>query len=205
MTEPVVTPFCEPAVASGSAELPGDDALIARARQGDRAAFGELVRRHQAGVIGVVYRLCGDARLAEEAAQEAFLRAWQHLGSFKPGNSFRAWVYRIASNAALDELRRERPAVELDGVEGDAQAALPAAPDDPSATVEARDRAAQVRRAVMALPVHFRSVLVLREYGGLSYAEIAAALDLPLGTVMSRLNAARGQLRASLASLLEEK
>ena len=81
--------------------------LIAQAQGGDRNAFGELVRRHQAGVVNVVYRLCGDVQLAEDAAQEAFIRAWLNLASYRSTSPLRNGLYRIAVNAALDALRRK--------------------------------------------------------------------------------------------------
>jgi len=184
-----------PAAESRTDEL----AWIAGAQQGDRQAFGELVRRHRAGVVNVVYRMCGDAALAEEAAQEAFLRAWQHLGRYNPRYAFRSWVYRIAVNAAVDTLRRERPTTDLE--------AEPLADrgEGPEAWVERQQQAEQVRRAVLDLPPASRAVLVLREYEGLSYREIADALDIPVGTVMSRLNYARGQLRRALGGPAEER
>jgi RNA polymerase sigma-70 factor (ECF subfamily) len=87
--------------------------LIEKAKQGDRSAFGELVLRYYPGVVKVVYHLCGDTRLAEDMAQEAFLRAWINLPSFHPQSSLRNWLYRIAVNAALDVLRR-RPEDQLE-------------------------------------------------------------------------------------------
>jgi RNA polymerase sigma-70 factor (ECF subfamily) len=179
-----------------------DCQLISAAQQGDKAAFGALVTRCRAEVVNVVYRMCGDAQLAEEASQEAFLRAWQHLSGYNPRYSFRAWVYRIAINAALDALRREKPVLDIDTVAEDDF--VPAGlKDSLETTLESREQAGRVRRAVLALPAPSRSILVLREYGGLSYTEIASALGIPLGTVMSRLNSARGQLRQMLAELLE--
>lgn len=180
--------------------------LAAAAQRGDLQAYGELAARHRAGVVNVVYRMCGDSRLAEEAAQEAFLRAWQHLGSYRPEQPFRAWIYRIAVNAALDALRRERRLVSLEDLLGrdTGEDCLPESSGGPEETVEARQQAEKVRRAVLALPPASRSVLVLREYGGMSYSEIADALEIPLGTVMSRLNSARSQLRKALAGILEE-
>ena len=171
--------------------------LITRAQKGDRGAFGQLVGRHREGVINVVYRMCGDANPAEDTAQEAFIRAWQHLPSYKPRSPFRNWVYRIATNAALDVLRRERETVDVD--------ALPLANSDdgPEAAVEREERGQRVRRAVLALPDASRAVLVLREYEGLSYKEIAETLGIPIGTVMSRLNYARNLLRESLTPYLE--
>jgi len=146
----------------------------------------------------VVYRMCGDANLAEDAAQEAFIRAWKHLPSYRPRSPFRNWVYRIANNAALDVLRRQRETVDVD--------ALPLANSgaSPEATVEKEERAARVRQAVLDLPDASRAVLVLREYGGLSYKEIADTLSIPIGTVMSRLNYARNRLRDLLSPCLED-
>jgi RNA polymerase sigma-70 factor (ECF subfamily) len=170
--------------------------LITRAQGGDRWAFNELVRRHRQGVVNVVYRMCGDTNTAEDAAQEAFIRAWQHLPSYRPQSPFRNWVYRIATNAARDVLRREREIIDVDE--------LPlAAPDaGPEATAEGRERSEHVRQAVLSLPSASREVLVLREYEGLSYREIAETLSIPIGTVMSRLNYARNRLRQSLAPYL---
>jgi RNA polymerase sigma-70 factor (ECF subfamily) len=172
--------------------------LIAQAQQGDRRAFGELVRHHRESVIDVVYRMCGDANLAEDAAQEAFIRAWRHLPNYRPRSPFRNWVYRIATNAALDALRRERETVDAD------ELPLTSTEAGPEARIEAKERGARVKQAVLALPQASRAVLVLREYEGLSYREIADTLNIPIGTVMSRLSYARNRLRESLASCLEE-
>ena len=171
--------------------------LIVKAQQGDRQAFGELVRRHREGTINVVYRMCGDANLAEDAAQEAFIRAWQHLPNYRPRSPFRNWVYRIATNVALDFLRRERETVDVDTL------SLASSDEGPEATVERGERSERVRQAVLALPPASRAVLILREYEGLSYREIANTLGIPIGTVMSRLNYARNRLRQSLAPYLE--
>ena len=170
---------------------------IAQAQEGDRQAFAELVQRYRAGVINVVYRMCGDADLAEDAAQEAFIRAWQHLPRYQPRSPFRNWLYRIATNVALDALRRERDTADIEAVP------LAAAHSNPEAVAERNKRADQVRRAVLALSPASRAVLVLREYEGLSYKEIADTLDIPLGTVMSRLNYARATLRDMLRVYLE--
>ena len=171
--------------------------LIAQAQRGDRRAFGELVSLNRAGVINVVYRMCGDASLAEDAAQESFIRAWQSLPNYRPCSPFRNWLYRIAVNVALDVLRRERETVNVDDV------ALASPASGPEGVVERIERREMVRRAVLSLPPASRAVLVLREYEGLAYREIAAALDIPVGTVMSRLNYARTRLREILAPHLE--
>ncbi len=171
--------------------------LIRQAQRGDRRAFGELVRRHREGTINVVYRMCGDAALAEEAAQEAFIRAWTNLPKYKPRSPFRNWLYRIAVNVARDALRRERPSVDMDSV-------VVASPErGPEAAAEVEESSQRVRQAVLNLPPASRSVLVLREYENLSYREIADTLGIPIGTVMSRLNYARGLLRQTLTPYME--
>ena len=172
--------------------------VIVQAQQGDRRAFGELVRCHREGVINVVYRMCGDANLAEDAAQEAFIRAWKHLPNYRPRSPFRNWVYRIATNAALDVLRRERETVDVDVLP------IPSSGAGPEAAVQEAEQSARVKQAVLELPEASRTVLVLREYEGLSYKEIADTLGIPIGTVMSRLNYARNRLRESLAPCLED-
>jgi RNA polymerase sigma-70 factor, ECF subfamily len=137
-------------------------------------------------------------RLAEDAAQEAFIRVWQNLKSYKPQHAFRSWLYRIATNAALDALRRERPTAELDTL----------SVIDPSITpegsAEENQRIGHIRRAIAQLSEPLRMVLILREYQELSYQEISDVLYIPVGTVMSRLNSARIQLRRELLVLLEE-
>jgi len=183
----------------GSLHPTTDQDLAAAALRGDRNAFAELVCRYRDGVVNVVYRMCGDPDLAEEAAQEAFLKAWQSLSGYKPEYPFRGWIYRIAINRALDALRRSPRSVDLDSPE--MEAALPGTMPDPEDAAIQRESVERVRRAVLALPEASRAVLILREYEQLSYQEIAAALNIPVGTVMSRLNYARGQLRKGLVEV----
>lgn len=176
--------------------------LVASAQNGDRNAFSELVRVHAQGVLNVIYRLCGDDQLAEDAAQETFLRAWQNLASYRPGTPLRNWLYRIAVNAGTDMLRKERRILP-DAIEDldltDGRPGL-------ETVVSHNERTRLVQNAILSLPDASRAVLVLREYEGLSYQEISSTLDIPLGTVMSRLNYARNTLKAKLQpqlSLLE--
>lgn len=168
--------------------------LIMKSQHGDRNAFGELVRHYYPRVINVVYRMCGDATLAEDAAQEAFLRAWLHIASFRPGEPLRNWLYRIAVNAALDILRRrdEEPA------EDEMLQMIPEQSLGPELALIEKERLALLQQAIRSLPEAARGALVLREYGELSYQEIADVLDIPIGTVMSRLSYARDRLREAL-------
>jgi RNA polymerase sigma-70 factor, ECF subfamily len=173
-------------------------ALIADAQKGDRNAYGELVRHHHPGVVNVVYRMCGEAELAQDAAQDAFIQAWLHLPSFRPGTSLRNWFYRIAVNAALDVLRGDTKTANNDFE----TLVMPDPQAGPEAALLQKERTLLVQQAILSLTEASRAVLVLREYGGLSYQEISATLDIPLGTVMSRLNYARQQLKQLLKSQL---
>jgi RNA polymerase sigma-70 factor, ECF subfamily len=168
--------------------------LVARAQKGDRGAYGELVQRYQAGVVNMVYHMCSDAQLAQDAAQEAFVQAWLHLPAYRPQSPLRNWLYRIAVNAALDAIRRQRfqQPEEIESLE------LPDPQDNPEGLLVKKELALQVQSAIQSLPDACRVVLVLREFEQLSYQDIAATLDIPTGTVMSRLNYARERLRVLL-------
>jgi RNA polymerase sigma-70 factor (ECF subfamily) len=172
--------------------------LIARAQDGDRHAFGALVLQHREKVIQMVYRMCENVEHAQDIAQETFLRAWIHLPNYQPRSPIRNWLYRIASNATLDLLRRERETVDVESLP------LPAPGESVEASFETRDRSAIIREAVLNLPPASRSVLVLREYEELSYREIAETLNIPIGTVMSRLSYARRRLSEALDPYMKE-
>ena len=171
--------------------------LITQAKLGDRWAFGELVRRHRDGVTNLVYRMCGDAHLSEDAAQEAFIRAWRYLDKYQPKSNFRNWIYKIAMNSAYNLLRSEKQTIDIDNT------VLAEKRKGPEQSMVDQERSHRIQHAILSLPEASRSVLVLREYEDMSYRDIAETLDIPIGTVMSRLNYARQLLRASLADLLE--
>jgi len=174
--------------------LANETELVTRAQSGNRNAYSELVRIHAQGVMNVVYRMCGNMQLAEDAAQETFIQAWLRLQSYRPRSSFRNWLYRIAVNAAIDMLRKEKRILP-DAVE---DMSLSDSKPDPETMVASSERTKMVQATVLALPDASRAVLVLREYEGLSYQEIAEALDIPVGTVMSRLSYARKLLKEKL-------
>jgi RNA polymerase sigma-70 factor, ECF subfamily len=144
--------------------------------------------------MNVIYRMCGDAQVAEDAAQETFIRAWSHLGSFRVDSSLRNWLYRIALNTATDMLRKEKHILPNDVEE----LSLADPQLGPEGTYLQEERTALVQAAIQSLPDASRAVLVLKEYEGLSYREIADSLDIPIGTVMSRLNYARKTLKEKL-------
>jgi RNA polymerase sigma-70 factor (ECF subfamily) len=172
--------------------------LITRAKNGERNAFSELVCIHAQGVRNVIYRMYGDAQIAEDAAQEAFIQAWLHLASYRPQTPLRNWLYRIAVNAATDMLRKEKRI--LPNALEDMQLEDPQL--GPEALYSQEERAALVQKAILSLPEACRAVLVLREYEAMSYHEIADALEIPVGTVMSRLNYARKVLKNKLEQKL---
>ena len=145
-----------------------------------------------------IYRVSGDAVLAEDVAQEAFVRVWNKLPTFRPEGNFKGWICRIAANLTIDALRKRKPTVDI------TQTNLPSLTDGPEASFLKEERAAAVREAITSLPLHSRTALVLREYEGLSYKEIADVLDIPLGTVKSRLSDARLRLQSKLTRYLEE-
>lgn len=173
--------------------------FINKAKAGDKTAFAALIQSHYEGIVHIIYRLCGDGSLAEDAAQETFIRAWQALPTYQPRAPFKNWLYRIAVNSARDMLRRERPNVDIEAVP------LSSSDPRPEAEIIERERDRFVQKAVLTLPPASQSVLVLREYGGFSYREIANTLNIPIGTVMSRLSYARNRLRELLAPYMEIK
>ena len=172
--------------------------MIQAARNGDQAAFGELVRQYQKRVFALAVRMCPTPELAEEAAQEAFLAAWQGLPFFRGDSAFATWLYRLTSNACVDLLRREgrhRSAAgpSLNDEESDLH--LPDDAPGPQEQAERRELREQIETALQALTPEHRQVLVLREMHQLSYDEIAQVLKLDVGTVKSRINRGRKQLR----------
>lgn len=179
--------------------------LVAAARGGQPDAYGELVRRHQAAVYNVAYRLVGERQQALDLAQETFVRAYRALGSFDAERPFGPWVNRIAANVALSWLQRRRvPTVPLareraDG-DGDGRAEVPL-PDyaaEPERVYLAGEAHERLRRAILALPAPYRAVIELRHFQDLAYEEIAAALGIPLSDVKSHLFRARRLLRERL-------
>lgn len=168
--------------------------LVIKAQSGDRNAFNDLVRIHAQGVLNVIFHMCGNVQVAEDAAQETFIRAWSHLGSFRADASLRNWLYRIALNTATDMLRKDKRI--LPGSVEDFHLIDPQ--PGPEGIWLQKERTILVQEAIASLPDASRAVLVLKEYEGLSYREIADTLDIPIGTVMSRLNYARRLLKEKL-------
>lgn len=178
-----------------------EEEWIEAARQGDQDAFAELVRLYEKRVFALTMRMCRNPEDAAEAAQEAFLSAWQGLRFFRGEASFSTWLYRLASNACVDLLRREgrhraAAGASLDDEEIKIDAVDPA--PSPQDVAERRELREQVEAGLAALSPEHRQVLVLREMHQLSYDEISQVLSLDVGTVKSRISRGRRQLRKFL-------
>lgn len=174
-------------------------------QEDDHGAFAHLVGRWQTPVRRLCARMTGDVHRAEDLAQEAFVRVFSHRHTFQPGGRFSTWLWRIALNLCHDELRRrnrrpESPWPTADGEDGSGVGGAEPASDQPSPMEMAADleEAEVVRRALGQLPDHYRSVVLLRHYEGLRFAEIAEVLGIPEGTVKSRMAEALGRLAVLL-------
>lgn len=181
-------------------------ALVERCQSGDAAAFDSLVAKYASQVYNLAYRMIGDPDDAEDISQEVFLRVHRAIKGFRGSSSFTTWVYRVATNVCLDELKRRkrRPTVtEWSEQEEASVEPSPAAAANPEAATLRRERQELVQRAIRSLPEAQRVVVVLYDLQGLSYDEIAEALGASLGTVKSRLNRARVALKSKLARHLE--
>jgi RNA polymerase sigma-70 factor, ECF subfamily len=178
-----------------------DTVLVERTVGGDRASFGELVRRYQDRLFHTAVRLLGNTDDAADVVQDAFLNAYVSLGAFKGDARFFTWLYRIAVNSAISLKRRQRVAVTADGPNGPAIAPEPIDLSESSRPELAVERAEEIERLQAALdcltPEH-RIVLVLKEIDGQKYETIAEILQVPIGTVRSRLHRARVELRDKL-------
>jgi RNA polymerase sigma-70 factor (ECF subfamily) len=174
--------------------------LIAECLKGDATAFGTLVRRYQDRLYNTVYSLTGNAEDAQDVVQEVFLSAYQSLDGFKGDSLFFTWLYRIAVNTAISHKRKKRVALSMDARNGD-QGIEPADPSELSRPGHAMEQAEQGRRVQQALerlsPEH-RTVLVMKDMEGQKYETMAEVLQVPIGTIRSRLHRARLELRELL-------
>jgi RNA polymerase sigma-70 factor (ECF subfamily) len=180
--------------AGGYVESDADDlALVERCRAGDTAAFEALVERYQRVLFTVALRMLGNHAAACDAAQNAFVKAYQKLDTFDQTRRFFSWIYRILVNECLNAQRDVRLLEEIPpGL---------AAVGTPADAFEAGERRQRVQAAILALPTEYREVVVLRHFTELSYEEIAEALHVPAKTVKSRLHTARERLATALRGL----
>jgi len=193
---------------SSSALMETEASLIRRAQKGISGSFDRLVDAHYSSVYNIACRMLADPQAAADATQVAFVRAFEALPGFRRDAAFKTWVYRIAMNVCLDEIRRRESqplslTTEDDQGELLAEREVPDDSDEPAGKAEQRERQAIVHSALARLPEDFRAIIVLYDINGLSYQEISDTLQIPLGTVKSRLNRARHALRDELEPHLE--
>jgi RNA polymerase sigma-70 factor (ECF subfamily) len=178
-----------------------DHRLIAECLDGNTDAFGVLVRRYQDRLYNTIYRLVDNAEDALDVVQEAFLNAYQSLENFKGDSLFFTWLYRIAVNAAISHKRKQRVLLRIDGGANGEPGHEPADPSDLSRPGHALEQAEMERRVHQALarlsPEH-RTVLVMKDMEGQKYETMAEVLQVPIGTIRSRLHRARLELRELL-------
>ena len=195
-------------------EAEEDRALIARAQAGDKVAFRRLVERHQRRAFAIALGLVRDENDARELVQDAFLRVFKSLPSFQGGSSFFTWLYRIITNLSIDLIRKpgrqttdlEEARLELDeGSDLDLPFLSRFDGADPADVVRRREIAERLRIALDALPSYHRAVILMREIDGLSYEEMAQAMGVSKGTIMSRLFHARQKLQRALADCYREQ
>ncbi len=185
-----------------------EQALIHAAQHGDVTAFNQIVRAYQAQVYRTAYRVLGEPAAAEDATQDAFISAFKHLRAYR-GGSFKAWLLRIVTNACYDQLRakQRRPTASLEAILLDTDNPAPgvdrAAPESPQDFIERQELGATIQRGLGTLPPDQRMTLILVDIEGLSYDEVAQAMQTNLGTVKSRLSRARLALRDFLMKQME--
>jgi RNA polymerase sigma-70 factor, ECF subfamily len=177
-------------------EAERDEELVRRFRAGEPEAFTDLVRRHQHRVYSVCLRVLGDADAAADVAQDTFLTVLRKLDGFRGDAAFTTWLHRVAVNACYDELRRKRrrPMLHAVAEDGPEHEAGPPAPDHADEVAGTRD----VATALASIPEEFRMALVLADVHDMAYEQISRVLDVPVGTVKSRVHRGRLALAAAL-------
>ena len=187
-----------------------DRELATLAARGRESAFRELLTRYERPVFSLVYRMVRDRTLAEDLAQEAFIRAFNAIGSYKTSYKFSNWILKIANNHTIDYLRKRKldtvsihgsPHAKTEDEINQTRVVLESRDENPHDYVEHRELGGQIEEAIGQLRDEYRTVILLRHVEGHAYDEIAEIMDLPLGTVKTYLHRARGELRKSLAHL----
>jgi RNA polymerase sigma-70 factor, ECF subfamily len=190
-----------------------DAALVARAKRGDRDAFRALVERHERKAYAVALGMVKQPDDARDIVQEAFLKVWRSLGAFEGQSAFYTWLYRIVANLCIDHLRKGKAQVEYDDtrvheedqVAGDDNILPQTAGLHPGRALESKELGAALERALETLSPNHRAVLLMREVEGLSYREMAQAMGVSEGTIMSRLFHARKKMQSALVEFVKEE
>ena len=190
-----------------------DKELVAQALEGDESAFAELLERFRRPVFSLIYRMVRDRELAEDLAQESFVKAFNNLDSYKPSYRFSSWLFKIANNHAIDHLRRARlKTISIHGSphttdpsrQEETQIVLEAGEENPEQEVMALELGSEIELAIGNLRPDYRTAVILRHIENRPYEEIAEIMDIPIGTVKTFLHRARAELREQLAHLREE-
>jgi RNA polymerase sigma-70 factor (ECF subfamily) len=183
-----------------------DERLVEISLDGDEDAYGILVRRYQRRLTAFLSQLVGDLELARELSQEAFVRAWSALDRFDPRYRFSTWLFRIAHNLGIDQLRRRRlhtmPLYRTDSDGDEVEVVVADVAKDPLGHLENSALATELREVIDGLRPEYRELVLLRHFAGLSYQEIADFMEMPLGTVKNKLFRAHSVLRKALTDFL---
>ena len=179
---------------------------IKQVKKGDQNAFGEIVELYKNNVFQLCYRMLGNRHEAEDVAQEAFIRAYVNINRFKPELKFSTWLYRIATNLCIDRMRKKKPDYSLDaevaGTDGLTMYSQIASDEPlPEAELESLELQETIQKEILKLPEKYRTVIVLKYIEELSLNEISDILDLPLGTVKTRIHRGREALRQQLRNV----
>ncbi|MFN4245730.1 MAG: RNA polymerase sigma factor [Brevinematia bacterium] len=181
-----------------------DQALISLIKSGDKEAFALLVKRYEKKILNILYLQLGNIPDLEDLAQEVFIKVFKNIGNFRGESQFYTWLYRIAMNISYDYKRKNRETYSLDeplkeDEEDTFEKVLSdSSIEDPLSVIETEELKEKLRKFIKELPKEYQEVLVLREYEGLSYEEIAKILNCPIGTVESRLFRARKELKEKI-------
>jgi RNA polymerase sigma-70 factor, ECF subfamily len=187
-----------------------DREVVELACSGRESAFRELLSRYEKPVFSLVFRMVRNRQLAEDLAQEAFIKAFNALGSYKPEYRFSSWLFKIANNLTIDHIRKKKlDTVSIDGSpharEGDeidrTRLDLPATGETPEEYTENRELGGQIEEAIARLRPEYRTAILLRHVEGHSYDEVADIMDLPLGTVKTYIHRGRSELKGLLAGV----
>ena len=202
-------PFAPAGAAAAPAAVPssrpsGDEILVARVLAGETRLYEELISRYERPIVNFIYRMIGDYEQSLDLAQEVFFKAYRSLERFDPSYRFSTWIYRIASNRSIDHLRKQTPAfLSLDEPAdpergGEKVIQLKSTARGPEDLLASRELGDRIGKAIDALPVAYRELILLRHLQGMAYDQIARVKQLPLGTVKNRIFRAREILRKRL-------
>ena len=187
-----------------------DRELAVMAARGREPAFRELLTRYERPIFSLVYRMVGDRALAEDLAQEAFIRAFNAIGTYKPSYKFSNWILKIANNHTIDHLRKRKldtvsihgsPHAATEQEASHTQVSVISTDENPQQYVENRELGGQIEQAIGGLREEYRVAILLRHVEGYAYEEIADIMDVPLGTVKTYLHRARGELKDLLSHI----